>query len=69
MRLDARGNKKGVNAQFSLSGEQRAFSVNKALGEKDYPMIYVAPHPKTVAVLQEQTDTLVMYKRHLPTCL
>lgn len=66
IRLDARGNKLGVDAQFSLNEEKLAFSVNDNFDEKDYPVIFVKPNLKTIAVLREHTDALEMYKHHLP---
>lgn len=69
VRLDARGNKTGIHAQFSLSEEMLAFSIQEELGEKDYPLIYAKPHPKTIAVLEEQHDAKEMYTRHLPESL
>lgn len=36
IRLDARGNKAGVNAQFSLEKEILAFPARPEFGEKDY---------------------------------
>lgn len=66
IRLDARGNKTGVDAQFSIDGEKLAFSVDKKFDEKDYPVIYVKPNPKTINVLKEHSDALEMYKHHLP---
>lgn len=36
IRLDARGNRENVNAQFSLDKERLAFPVRKELGEIDY---------------------------------
>jgi len=69
VRLDARGNKPGVNAQFSLEVEKLAFSVNSELDEKDYPVIYTKPYSKTIEVLQAHTNALEMYQNHLPECL
>ena len=66
IRLDARGNKTGVDAQFSIEQEKLAFSVNEKFDEKDYPIIYVKPHPKTINVLKEYNDALEMYKHYLP---
>ncbi|WP_342772634.1 hypothetical protein [Oceanobacillus piezotolerans] len=66
IRLDARGNKTGVDAQFSIKEEKLAFSVNEKFDEKDYPVIYVKPNPKTIKVLKEHTDALEMYKHYLP---
>lgn len=43
IRLDARGNKVGVNAQFSVETEQLAFPIRSALGEVDNALLYPAP--------------------------
>ncbi|MFC4355730.1 transglutaminase family protein [Chryseomicrobium palamuruense] len=69
VRVDARGNKEGVDAQFSIEEEKLAFPINEELDEKDYPVIYTKPHPKIVAVLKENTNALEMYKYHLPESL
>ncbi len=66
IRLDARGNKIDVDAQFSFEEEKLAFSVNEKFDEKDYPIIFVKPNLKTLAVLREHTDALEMYKHYLP---
>ncbi|UOE95216.1 transglutaminase family protein [Alkalihalobacillus sp. LMS39] len=66
IRLDARGNKPGVDAQFSVDKEKLAFSVNEKFDERDYPVIYVKPNPKTMNVLKEHSDIVEMYKHHLP---
>jgi transglutaminase-like putative cysteine protease len=69
IRLDGRGNKKGIDAQFSIEEEKLAFSINEELEEMDYPVIYAKPHPKTVAILEEHTDALEMYNHNLPDSL
>lgn len=69
IRVDARGNKEGIDAQFSIEEEKLAFHINEELDEKDYPVIYAKPHPKIVAVLEENTNALEMYKHHLPDSL
>jgi len=66
IRVDARGNKEGVNAQFSLNEEKLAFPIQADLYEIDYPTIFTKPHPKVVTVLQENTNALEMYKYFLP---
>ncbi|PPS82262.1 transglutaminase domain-containing protein [Streptomyces sp. MH60] len=55
-RQDPRGNKPGVNAQFSLGGERLAFTPDLAAGEADYPELYAAPHPAVLDVLKAATD-------------
>jgi transglutaminase-like putative cysteine protease len=51
IRLDPRGNKPGVNAQFSLTREQLAFPVRPEKGEADIPIIYAAPHENVIRAL------------------
>ncbi len=46
IRLDARGNKDGVNAQFSLEKEQLAFPIRAEKGETDGFVIYPEPDVK-----------------------
>ena len=46
IRLDARGNKEGVNAQFSLEREQLAFPIRTEKGEEDGFVIYPDPDIK-----------------------
>lgn len=76
IRLDARGNKPGVHAEFSCSGsgpeviyrEQLAFPIRPHLGEIDYPTIFAQPHPAVITALQTHptaTDLIA----HLPTTL
>jgi transglutaminase-like putative cysteine protease len=51
-RMDARGNKDGVNAQFSPPQEQLAFEL-KISQEANFPDILAEPLPIVVQVLQE----------------
>ncbi|WP_030708997.1 transglutaminase-like domain-containing protein [Streptomyces sp. NRRL F-2580] len=67
-RLDPRGNKPGVDAQFSLESERLAFPVRRELGEIDYPELYAAPHPAALGVLQGSADRAELWTK-LPTAL
>lgn len=67
IRLDARGNKEGVQADFSLKKEKLAFPANSIRGEIDYPVIYTKPHKKTMDVLSQYEDCLDMYLHYFPT--
>lgn len=69
IRIDARRNKKGIDVQFSIEEEKLAFPINKELDEKDYPVIYTKPHPKTVALLEKHANALEMYNHYLPESL
>jgi len=66
IRLDARGNKEGVNAQLSLDNEQLAFPVRVEYDEIDYEEIYAKPLPKTMEILEKSTDALYMCLHSLP---
>ncbi|MDE5937481.1 MAG: transglutaminase-like domain-containing protein [Lachnospiraceae bacterium] len=51
IRLDARGNKAGVNAQFSVETEQLAFAVRPETGEEDGLIVYPDPDKKILEKL------------------
>ncbi len=55
IRLDARGNKESINAQFSIHNEQLAFPVREQFAEIDYPIIFINPHASTISVLERAT--------------
>lgn len=65
IRLDARGNKIGVNAEFSLDKEILAFNI-KNKGEIDYHDNHSYPDKLLMKVLEESNDALDMYLHHLP---
>lgn len=69
IRLDARGNKPGINAQFSVDREQLAFPVRAEYGERDYWTNYAEPPPQIVQTLTTHSDCLRMYAQGLPTDL
>ncbi|MHA6482969.1 transglutaminase-like domain-containing protein [Paenibacillus sp. strain BS8-2] len=66
IRLDARGNKSGIHAEFSLVGEQLAFPIRKEYDEIDYPTIFKLPNPKTIDALRRNSDCISMYLHGLP---
>ena len=65
IRLDARGNKEGVNAEFSIEDEKLAFCITSE-GEEDYHDNHSYPDKGLMKVLKESTDALDMYLHHLP---
>ncbi|WP_329193131.1 MULTISPECIES: transglutaminase-like domain-containing protein [unclassified Streptomyces] len=67
-RLDARGNKPGVDARFDLEREQLAFPVRPGLGEVDYPTLYAAPHAGALTALRGSADRPELWRK-LPTAL
>ena len=65
IRLDARGNKEGVDAQFSPDEEKLAFHITSE-GEEDYHDNHSYPDKRLMKVLEENTDALDMCLHHLP---
>ncbi|MFE6733616.1 transglutaminase family protein [Microbacterium sp. NPDC057650] len=68
-RQDPRGNKSGVNAQFSLGAEQLAWVADPHLGEIDYPVVYDSPVASVVNALRSTDDILELYRSGLPDAL
>lgn len=66
IRLDARGNKAGVNAEFSLDKEQLAFPIRTEYDEVDYKTVYAEPLQMTMKILESSTDAIHMYLNSLP---
>jgi transglutaminase-like putative cysteine protease len=52
IRLDARGNKPGVTAEFSIEHEHLAWPVRPEFEEWDDPVVYAQPWPEVVNLLQ-----------------
>ncbi len=53
IRVDARGNTRGVNAQFSIDKEQLAFHMDARTGEFIYPTIFASPASNVVNKLKK----------------
>ena len=66
VRLDARGNKPGVQAEFSTGEERLAYVVRPELDEIDYPTIHTQPHPKIMKALREHTNVATLVQYFLP---
>ncbi|MFB8791274.1 MAG: transglutaminase family protein [Potamolinea sp.] len=56
IRVDARGNKEGVQAEFNLEKEVLAFPVREKHQEIDYPIIYTKPNEKVVESLKKSQN-------------
>lgn len=67
-RQDPRGNKPGVDAQFSLGGERLAFLANVESSEVDYPVLYAAPHVVVLRALKDAPDRPYLWE-NLPDAL
>ncbi|MFK0139945.1 transglutaminase-like domain-containing protein [Streptomyces murinus] len=55
-RQDPRGNKPGVDARFSLTGERLAWTPDPAVGELDYSLLCAAAHPAVLDALRTAPD-------------
>ncbi|MFF8285660.1 transglutaminase family protein [Streptomyces albus] len=62
VRQDARGNKPGIDARFSLDREQLAYTAWPEKGECDYPVLYAAPHPVVLRALRGATDRVRLWQ-------
>jgi len=65
IRLDARGNKPGIEADFSCMEEKLAFPVKPGFGETDIPIIFADPDRAVIRTLQKY-DSLPSLMEHLP---
>jgi transglutaminase-like putative cysteine protease len=63
-RIDARGNRAGINAQFVPPVEQLAFPI-RLPGEADFPEIWAEPLPVVVDALQSHSTADALWT-HLP---
>jgi transglutaminase-like putative cysteine protease len=65
IRLDARGNKNGLNAQFSVEEEILCYKINPDKGEVDDKKVYVNPLPTVIEALTK-SKTVDLLKLMLP---
>lgn len=56
IRLDARGNKPGIDAQFSIHEEKIAKPARKEFGEEDSHIIFADPNPTVVEILKKSNN-------------
>ena len=60
VRVDARGNKEGVDAQFSLDGERLAFAVRPECGERDFKDNHADADPDLMRLIMGSDDILAV---------
>ena len=56
IRLDARGNKPGRDAKFSIHEEKLSKPVSKELGEEDHPVIFTEPNLTVIELLKKSNN-------------
>lgn len=63
-RLDPRGNKPGVDSEFSIETEKLAYPIRTSLGEIDYPKVYTKPLDSVIAAMHNSKGCHeLFYKR------
>lgn len=55
-RVDPRGNKPGIDSQFTTEEEKLAYSIRPELGEIDYSVVLAEPLPSVIQAMQESKD-------------
>lgn len=65
IRVDARGNKPNVTAEFSIAEEKLAYEVREELGEFDSQVIYAKPDRNVITALRKY-ETLNQLLKNLP---
>lgn len=63
-RLDPRGNKPGIDSQFSTDEERLAYPIRGSLGEIDYPDVFISPLSSVITAMRKSQDSSeLFYKR------
>jgi len=60
-RVDPRGNKPGIDSQFTTDVEKLAYPIRASLGEKDYPEVYAAPLPSVIRAMEQSEDCQALF--------
>lgn len=60
-RIDPRGNKPGIDSQFSTEKEQLAYPIRPEFGEIDYPMVFAKPLPSVITAMQCSKNTQELF--------
>jgi transglutaminase-like putative cysteine protease len=55
-RVDPRGNKPGINSEFSITPEKLAYPIRTEMDEVDYPHVYSKPLEKVITSMEESVD-------------
>lgn len=58
IRLDARGNENGINAQFSIDKEYLAYLPEEEKNEVDFKVIYTEPDKRVVEILGQSRNLI-----------
>ncbi len=62
-RVDPRGNKPGINSQFSVTEEQLAYPIRAAYGEIDYPYVYARPLDSVIQAMNASENVKELFDK------
>ena len=60
-RVDPRGNKPGIDSQFTTDKEKLAYPIRPELGEIDYPVVLTEPLPSVIQAMQESSNSKELF--------
>ena len=60
-RVDPRGNKPGIDSQFTSEEEKLAYPIRPELGEIDYPVVLTEPLPSVIKAMQASSDSKELF--------
>ena len=60
-RVDPRGNKPGIDSQFTTEEEKLAYPIRPELGEIDYPVVLTEPLPSVIKAMQASSDSKELF--------
>jgi len=60
-RVDPRGNKPGVDAQFSSMEEKLAYPIRPEFGEMDYPNVFTKPLKMVIEAMKDSATSQELY--------
>lgn len=60
-RVDPRGNKPGIDSEFTIEKEQLAYPIRPELGEVDYPNIFTRPLDSVIHSMKDSKDSKELF--------
>ena len=60
-RVDPRGNKEGIQSEFSIEEEKLAYPIREEFGEKDYPNVLTKPLESVINAMHESEDCHALF--------
>lgn len=62
-RLDPRGNKAGIDSQFSIEVEKLAYPIRTELGEIDYPNVFTTPLKSVIKAMENSKNCSILFNK------